>query len=77
MSTSFIPRETIIKHVQTHYPNKKLSEVNDIVISAIALTGKKQADVLDFKKHNKVTAQAKRQKFENAKDNLKAGLSGI
>ena len=26
MATSYIPHETIIRHVQTHFPDKKLSE---------------------------------------------------
>lgn len=70
MATSYIPRETIIKHVQSHFPEKSLSEVNDIVISAIALTGKNQAHLMDIQISNKLSAQSQREKFNIAKDKM-------
>ena len=70
MSTSYIPRETIIKHVQTHYPDKKASEINDIVISAIQFSSQKHPKEMDIKNANRINAKVNRRKFEAAKQKL-------
>jgi hypothetical protein len=39
MHGSNIPRESILAHVATHFPDKKQSDLNDIVISALGVGG--------------------------------------
>jgi hypothetical protein len=39
MAASQIPRESIVEHVRTHFPNKAPHEWNEIVVSAIAVKG--------------------------------------
>lgn len=70
MASSYIPRETIVKHVQTHFPNKEQHEWNDIVISAISVAGKVQPDSLDTTKSSKNAANMQKQQFEKAKQTL-------
>jgi hypothetical protein len=70
MASSYIPRETIVKHVQTHFPNKDQHEWNDIVISAISVAGKVQPDSLDTTKSSKNAANMQKQQFERAKQTL-------
>lgn len=62
MAESFIPKEDIIDHVRKHhFPNKHVSDLNDIVVSAIAVAGKsvgetmtlQQAKLLDKANHHK------------------------
>lgn len=70
MASSYIPRETIVKHVQAHFPNKDQHEWNDIVISAISAAGKAQPDSLATTKSSKVQASFQQQQFQKAKDSL-------
>ena len=70
MASSYIPRETIVKHVQSHFPNKDAHEWNDIVISAISSAGKEQPDSLATTKSSKVKANFQQQQFQKAKDSL-------
>lgn len=53
MAASRIPREYIIQHVGTHFPEKSLSDWNDIVIAAVGSQGKHHTTSLRFKKANK------------------------
>jgi len=70
MASSYIPRETIVKHVQSHFPNKEQHEWNDIVISAISAKGKEQPDSLATTKSSKAQANFQQQQFQKAKDSL-------
>mmetsp|Transcript_25030 Transcript_25030/g.41717 ORF Transcript_25030/g.41717 Transcript_25030/m.41717 type:complete len:204 (-) Transcript_25030:126-737(-) len=70
MASASIPREHIVKHVQTHYPNKDPHEWNDIVISAIGVTGKAQPDTLDMKKSAQQELNMNKRRFEHAKKSM-------
>jgi hypothetical protein len=49
MKNSFIPREHIVRHVGTHFPEKTSTEWNDIVISALGLGGNLASEVKKMK----------------------------
>ena len=70
MATSYIPRETIVKHVQSHFPNKGQHEWNDIVISAIGVAGKSQPHPMDNQKSMNAEVQMDKARFETAKKSL-------
>lgn len=67
MATAYIPRETIVQHVKTHYPDKREHEWNDIVIAAVGSQNRKQPDGTDLEKANKENAQFQNEKFQRAK----------
>jgi hypothetical protein len=68
MAASLIPKETIIEHVKTHFPEKEVHEVNDIVISALASGNKiKQVNKMDTVKANKDTIILERKKYKKLK----------
>lgn len=75
MASSFIPRETIVKHVQTHFPNKEPHEWNDIVISAISAAGKSQPNSLETNKAETKYAEFRKHKFDQAKETLQDGVN--
>ncbi|KAJ1397480.1 hypothetical protein B484DRAFT_406969 [Ochromonadaceae sp. CCMP2298] len=70
MASSQIPREAIIQHVQTHFPNKAQHEWNEIVVSAIAVRGNRQPDMLDMKKANREELVRDKNRFQQAKKSL-------
>lgn len=70
MASSYIPRETIVRHVQTHFPNKDQHEWNDIVISAISAAGKAQPDSLDTAKSSTAAATFQKEQFARAKRSM-------
>lgn len=70
MASSYIPRETIVRHVQTHFPNKDQHEWNDIVISAISSAGNAQPDALATGKSSKAAATFQKEQFKRAKQSL-------
>lgn len=70
MASSYIPRETIVKHVQTHFPNKDQHEWNDIVISAISAAGNTQPDSLATAKSSKAAADFQKEQFKRAKQSM-------
>jgi hypothetical protein len=70
MAASRISRESIVKHVQTHFPNKEPHEWNDIVISAISVAGKTQSDPLDTDKASKREAIFQKTRFNQAKQSM-------
>jgi hypothetical protein len=70
MASSQIPRESIVKHVQTHFPNKEPHEWNDIVISAISVAGKSQSEPLDTDKASKREAMFQKNRFNLAKQSM-------
>mmetsp|Transcript_82862 Transcript_82862/g.162453 ORF Transcript_82862/g.162453 Transcript_82862/m.162453 type:complete len:198 (+) Transcript_82862:35-628(+) len=74
MAASYIPREAIVKHVQTHFPNKEPHEWNDIVISAIAAAGKVQPGESDTSKATRNEASLQKKKFEHAMDSLQGRM---
>jgi hypothetical protein len=68
MAASSIPKETIIEHVNTHFPDKQVHEVNDIVISALASSNKiKQVNKLDTVKANKDAIILEKKKYKKSK----------
>jgi hypothetical protein len=72
MASSLIPRETIIKHVQTHFPDKRQHEWNDIVIAAIGLMDSSQPKAKNMVKANKDAALRQAREFEESKKALEA-----
>lgn len=75
MATSYIPREDIIKHVRTHFPNKQPHEWNDIVISAISSQNKAQPESLETNRADKNDATLQKRRFNQAKDGLENRLN--
>ena len=67
MATSYIPREAIVQHVQSHFPNKREHEWNDIVIAAVGVAGRRQPEVTDMQKSNRDNAEQQKKKFKSAK----------
>jgi hypothetical protein len=70
MAASMIPRETIIKHVQTHFPDKRQYEWNDIVIAAIGVMSSAQPKPLDTIKAQRDAALSQARKFDESKKAL-------
>ena len=70
MASASISREAIIKHVQTHFPNKDPHEWNDIVISAINVAGKSMPDPLQTNKASQNEVLQQKRKFQQAKQSL-------
>lgn len=70
MASSNIQREAIVKHVQTHFPDKDPHEWNDIVVSAIGVAGKAQPDASQTTKSSRNEALLQRQKFKRDKRTL-------
>lgn len=77
MASSYIPRETIVKHVKSHFPGKSESDWNDIVVSAIGVGGRAMPKNQDFKKANAVRHKLKKEKFEKEKERLAAKKSKL
>lgn len=67
MAAAAIPHEYIVQHVSTHYPEKTLSEWNDIVISSLSAHGKSRSKLLRFKRASENNARAQKVKYEALK----------
>jgi len=63
MAASSIPREYIVAHVGTHFPTKSVSELNDIVLSAIGTYGKNNPKTLQFEHAAQDAIQSLRSKY--------------
>lgn len=70
MAASNIQRDAIVKHVQTHFPDKDPHEWNDIVVSAIGVSGKFQPDVSQTTKSSRNEALLQQQRFKRDKRSL-------
>lgn len=66
MAASLIPREAIVQHIASHYPAKKIHELNDIVIAAVAIKDKTIPDTTDTKHATKETTAFHSTKFERS-----------
>lgn len=68
MAESFIPKEDIIDHVRKHhFPNKHLSDLNDIVVSAIAVAGKPVGETMTLQQSKLLDRQNHHKKYEKLK----------
>ena len=67
MAASSIPREYIISHVGSHYPDKSESEWNDIVISSLNVYGKHAPKQLRYKRSMENSIQVHRARYEALK----------
>lgn len=77
MATSSISREHLVLHVQSHFPHKQSHELNDIVVAAIAVQGRRQPDGPDRTKAIQQEMAMDRARFDSAKktmDYVKASL---
>lgn len=77
MATSSISREHLVLHVQSHFPHKQSHELNDIVVAAIAVQGRRQPDSPDRTKAIQLEMLMDRARFDSAKktmDYVKASL---
>jgi len=77
MATSSISKEHLVLHVQSHFPHKQSHELNDIVVAAIAVQGRRQPDSPDRTKAIQQEIAVDRTRFYNAKktmDYVKASL---
>lgn len=77
MATSSISREHLVQHVQSHFPHKQSHELNDIVVAAIAVQGRRQPDSPDRTKAIQLEMVMDRARFDSAKktmDYVKASL---
>jgi hypothetical protein len=70
LASSFIPRESIVQHVKTHFPEKDPHEWNDIVISAVGAAGKTQPNSQETVQASKREANLLKNRFQRAKRNL-------
>lgn len=70
MASSLIPKESIIKHVQTHFPDKRQHEWNDIVIAAIGVMDSTQPKPESMIKAKRDAALAQARKFDESKKAL-------
>ena len=67
MAAAAIPHEYIVQHVSTHYPEKTLSEWNDIVISSLSAHGRSRSKLLRFKRASENNARSQKVKYEALK----------
>jgi hypothetical protein len=72
MAAASIPREAIVKHLGTHYPDKKSHELNDIVVAAATASQHKQPDTLDTKHAAKEQAAFQNTQFERSQASFEA-----
>ena len=50
MSAQNIPKETIVQHMQTHFPGKSSGDINNIIVAAHLAHGKPQPKRSDLKR---------------------------
>jgi hypothetical protein len=70
MHGSSVPRDALIQHVSTHFPEKKSEDWHDIVIAAIAFHGKPIPEASDAETALKHQADFDKLKFHRAKDSF-------
>lgn len=69
MAASFIPRDAILNHISTHFPEKKTEDWNDIMIASLA-KNRRRIPGQDTDRAARQEALLKQKKFERAKQSF-------
>jgi hypothetical protein len=69
MAASFIPRDAILNHISTHFPDKKTEDWNDIMIASLA-KNRRRIPGQDTDRAARQEALLKQKKFERAKQSF-------
>lgn len=66
MSSALTPREGIIAHVLTHFPNMNVAQASDIVTATHVAAGRSQPNSQQFSKHRALKAAQRMEKYKKS-----------
>lgn len=72
LAATSVPREHIVQHLGTHFPNKKSSELNDIMIAALSYKGTEMPDPSATNNAKKKEVEMSNRRFERSKASFEA-----